>query len=105
MSRQTEYNRSAKGKAARARYAKTEKGKIALRKANLNWVAKNPEKRRAQNILNAALRDGKIKKKSCKVCGSTKSEAHHANYKKPLDVTWYCRLHHKRVHTKSTIKG
>jgi hypothetical protein len=48
-----------------------------------------------------ALRDGKIKRKPCKVCGTKNNlEAHHADYSKPLVVVWYCRKHHKQAHWK-----
>lgn len=41
---------------------------------------------------------GVIKQKPCIVCGSLKSEAHHCDYKKPLEVMWMCKLHHKAWH-------
>lgn len=48
-------------------------------------------------VNNAVVR-GKLVKLACEVCGNTKSEAHHADYSKPLDVMWLCRKHHKDVH-------
>lgn len=52
----------------------------------------------ARAILRNALRRGDIIKMPCKVCGTSNSEAHHENYDSPLDVTWLCRLHHKKEH-------
>lgn len=60
--------------------------------------AANPERTKARSSVSNAVRDGKIKKLPCGVCGSTKSEAHHKDYSKPLDVQWLCRPHHRMAH-------
>lgn len=54
-------------------------------------------KRRAAVTLNNALRDGRVKQHECLVCGG-KSEAHHPDYSRPLDVVWLCRAHHILAH-------
>lgn len=59
------------------------------------------QKRRAnaRSYLNEYLRRGKVEKKPCSVCGSSKKlEAHHEDYLKPLEVVWYCRKHHLKQH-------
>lgn len=48
----------------------------------------------AQSIVNHAKRDGKLIPLPCEVCGNVKSEAHHRDYSKPLEVQWLCRKHH-----------
>lgn len=53
---------------------------------------------KARSKARYAVKSGKILKLPCQVCGSEKSEAHHEDYSKPLDVVWYCPLHHKRRH-------
>ena len=60
--------------------------------------AKHPERYKAHTALNNAIRDGKIVKKPCRVCGSNQVHAHHHDYSKPLDVDWLCALHHHRGH-------
>lgn len=52
----------------------------------------------ARKKLKYALKTGKLKKKSCKKCGSKLSEGHHPDYSKPLSVVWLCRKHHREVH-------
>lgn len=57
---------------------------------------------KATNIVNNALRDGKIKRrKCCELCGKlTKTIAHHKNYLQPLQVVWLCYVCHKQIHLK-----
>jgi len=60
----------------------------------------NPEKYKAHNIVNNALRDGKLEKKGCEICGVLKKvHAHHDDYTKPLEVRWLCPKHHRQHHT------
>lgn len=62
------------------------------------WAESNPEKRHAHNLVNAAVRDGKLLRLPCSVCNNQKSEAHHEDYSRPLDVVWLCRKHHAELH-------
>jgi hypothetical protein len=63
------------------------------------WNKKHPDGYRAHNVVSNALRDGKLIKGACAVCGSTQRvHAHHSDYAKPLDVEWLCPLHHHRMH-------
>lgn len=56
------------------------------------------KKVKARCDLNHAVRDGKVSKEPCKICGSNKSEAHHQDYNKPLEVIWLCFNHHREFH-------
>lgn len=68
------------------------------------WKKKYPEKRLAHSKVFIATRNGTLKKLPCKFCGEIKSEAHHENYSKPLDVVWLCRKHHMIADTKRRLK-
>jgi hypothetical protein len=57
-----------------------------------------PEKASARSILAGAVRRGKVNRLPCEVCGNPKSEAHHEDYSKPLEVIWLCREHHLERH-------
>jgi hypothetical protein len=61
------------------------------------YVEQNAEKRKARTAVSNAIRDGKLVRLPCGVCGA-KAEAHHADYSKPLDVVWLCKRHHSRIH-------
>jgi hypothetical protein len=39
-------------------------------------------------------------RKPCEVCSNPKSQAHHDDYTKPLDIRWLCRKHHLQIHGK-----
>jgi hypothetical protein len=51
-------------------------------------------KRRARRAVRTAVSQGLLLKLPCAQCESLKSEAHHADYSRPLDVVWLCRHHH-----------
>lgn len=55
-------------------------------------------KDRARSYANVYLKRGKIEKKPCSVCGSDRSEMHHDDYSKPLNITWLCRICHENNH-------
>lgn len=58
----------------------------------------NPEKYKAHNIVNNAIRDGRLIKGVCKICGAKDTHAHHEDYGKPLDVIWLCPQCHVNWH-------
>ena len=58
---------------------------------------KHPEKYKAYTAVSNALRDGKLIKLPCCVCGDLESQAHHEDYKKPLEVVWVCIKHHREI--------
>lgn len=63
------------------------------------WRKKHPEAYRAQNAVNNALRDGKLTRSPCAMCGSVDHvHAHHKDYTRPLDVIWLCARCHHRLH-------
>jgi hypothetical protein len=50
------------------------------------------------HLVARAVKAGVITPEPCRICGGRDVEAHHEDYKKPLDVLWYCRRHHARLH-------
>lgn len=73
-------------------------GRDACNASKRRWRDRNAEKRAAHVILNNALRDGRIKRQPCEVCGVKKVHAHHDDYTKPLAVRWLCVKHHEEAH-------
>lgn len=64
-----------------------------------SWKKRNPKKYKAHYLLSNAVRDGRIEKEPCEVCGATeKIHGHHTDYSKPFDVVWLCPIHHKEKH-------
>lgn len=59
---------------------------------------KRSDKNFARNQVSIAVKKGTLKKEAC-ICGETKVQAHHGDYKRPLDVIWLCHKHHSEVHT------
>ena len=83
-------------------YNKTKSGKKVRDESRRKNEKKFPEKSRARAILNFKLQTGHIKKpKNCSRCKKPKEiQAHHEDYSKPLEVKWYCRQCHMRVHNR-----
>ena len=65
----------------------------------VSWTIKNPNKKKASDTLLSAVKNGNVKKYPCVFCGEHKSQGHHYDYSKPLDVIWLCAKHHARVHS------
>lgn len=61
----------------------------------------DPKKFNVYTIVQRALRDGSLIRLPCATCGDPKTQAHHHDYSKPLDVTWLCFKHHLETHGKS----
>lgn len=81
--RHVEYN----AKNSKKRYSYVEK-----------WRKDNPLKVKAHYKVSQALKSGDLIKRSCELCGSLDSEAHHEDYNRPLEVNWLCKSHHKIRH-------
>jgi hypothetical protein len=62
------------------------------------WQEQNRVKRACHVITGHAIRDGRLVKQPCEVCGEIEVDAHHDDYSKPLDVRWLCRKHHAEHH-------
>lgn len=62
------------------------------------WAQRNREKRAAHSAVGNAIRSGRLQKMPCVLCGVVKSEAHHEDYSRPLDVVWLCSAHHGELH-------
>lgn len=88
---------------ARKEYAKTDKGIETANAAKKKWTQKNRKKRHVADLVNSAIRDGKIAKpESCQNCGkkNCRIEGHHDDYEKPFDVKWFCSACHREWHKK-----
>jgi hypothetical protein len=78
---------------------------LELRRLSNNLAKKNyrnthPQKYKCEIDYNNALACGILNPEPCIVCGAIKTEGHHTNYSKPLDVIWLCRKHHLEEHNK-----
>lgn len=52
----------------------------------------------AYRQVRAAVKDGRLVRAACEVCGDPLAEAHHDDYDAPLAVRWLCRRHHQEWH-------
>lgn len=93
-----DYSKTEEGMEAARRgsrkHSKTEKGKASAMK----WKLANLDKRKVHGIVAYRIKIGELTRLPCEVCGNEKSEAHHDDYEKPLEVRWLCRKHHAEHH-------
>lgn len=83
--------------AARKAYATTLEGKLAAARSRKAWIVVNAYKVKAANAVSNALRDGRLTRQPCFVCGAP-AQAHHPDYSAPLAVSWLCAKHHSQLH-------
>lgn len=76
----------------RSRHNAERRKMIALSRARLI------HRDRARRAVANALTRGRLERQPCEVCGDAESQAHHEDYRKPLEVRWLCRIHHGMVH-------
>lgn len=79
-------------------YLQTPAGRVAKMRASRKWESENTDKRRAATMVGNAIRDGRLERQPCEVCGASKVDAHHDDYTQPLHVRWLCRQHHAEWH-------
>lgn len=59
--------------------------------------AKNPRKYKAWQKVSNAIRDGRLIKQPCEICGELKVEAHHPDHRSAFKIRWLCHEHHRQV--------
>ena len=113
-------------KKANLKYRLTHKKELAIKQlewrknhpgCHKRWNNKRKEKRRLyrQRVRNRdrkknlarwkvthEIRKGLLRRAPC-FCGSLKSQAHHDDYSKPLDILWLCQKHHALLHRRMAL--
>lgn len=63
------------------------------------YAKDHPLIKKAHSAVRTSLANGSLEKLPCTVCGTTsKVQAHHDDYSKPLSVLWLCQPHHADRH-------
>ena len=70
--------------------------------ANIRSDPRNADRIGARLAVRRAIERGDLVRGVCEVCADPKTDGHHDDYKKPLDVRWLCRKHHSEYHAKAT---
>ena len=76
----------------------------AAAEISARWRKEDSRRMASHNAVTRAVRSGKLEKQNCCICGSEKSIAHHESYDRPLDVVWYCQIHHKARHKEMVLQ-
>jgi hypothetical protein len=82
---------------ARAAYRMTDEYRISHAISVKNWGVANAIRKKAATAVSNALRDGRLDRQPCFVCGN-EAQAHHPDYSAPLAVSWLCSTHHAQTH-------
>lgn len=68
----------------------------AAQYSNRYYHTVHPERHKARQTMSNAIRDGRLERLPCVLCGNPKSEGHHEDYTRPLHVEWLCRSCHRK---------
>jgi len=68
-------------------------------------IAREQQRIKASQAVNDAVRHGTLERKPCEVCGQLRTEGHHPDYSKPLEVRWLCPDHHRAEHKRLKAKA
>lgn len=79
--------------------------RMATTKKEAKLRTRDPLKKKAHVTYNYALRTGKLKRQPCAICGLQKTEGHHEDYSKPLEVIWLCKQHHTELHAARKLEA
>jgi hypothetical protein len=80
------------------------KRKAKVKQYQIARRLRDPQKYKARQMAGNAIRDGRLKRQPCVYCGNPKSQAHHDDYAKPLDVKWVCfKYHREKEHGQKVI--
>ena len=74
-----------------------------FRRYSRESIARYPEKRKARAAVQYAIKIGRLTRGVCEDCSAEKVQAHHADYSKPLEVTWLCARCHGRRHRDGSV--
>jgi hypothetical protein len=91
-------NNRASRNAYRRLLAKNPEFREAKNRKNREYRKANRTKNEARRKLYRAVNSGKLIRLPCESCAEPKSQAHHDDYSKPLDVRWLCASCHGKVH-------
>lgn len=58
----------------------------------------HPDRYRARLVVSKAIQRGALTRQPCQECGHEKSQAHHDDHSKPLDIKWLCFKCHRESH-------
>ena len=79
------------------KYRRTEQGKATIKRYRI----RHPERIKIKNIVNHAIRAGKLPRPDtlfCTYCYKIAAHYHHSDYSKPLEVVPLCRKCHRKIH-------
>lgn len=87
------------------KWKRTEAGIESKRRSNARREREQPWRGKAVRAVNNAIRDRRLFRGPCEVCGTTERvQGHHDDYSKPLDVRWLCFKHHLEFHGKQILE-
>ena len=77
--------------------------KVQMLKYQRQRRMRNPEKTKTRTATAWAIKTGRLQRLPCEVCGNPKSQAHHEDYSKPLQIRWLCFKHHRELAHGQTV--
>lgn len=100
-----EYAQSHKAEIAERMQKYQQTRKVECAKLSQEYRQRNPEKCKARSVISVAVKTRELFASIfCEICGlSIKTEAHHPDYSRPLEVSWLCRKCHSKTHNEGVL--
>lgn len=73
-------------------------GSLCLPRNAPSIISAYEKRQNAHTAVARAIKEGRLVRERCSVCGNPRAVAHHPDYDAPLSVEWLCQLHHARRH-------
>ena len=77
-------------------------GKEGHTERTREWKHRYPNRVKAHDMVANEVKQGRMTRLPCEVCGIKRTHGHHEDYSKPLDVRWLCPGCHIAEHRKAS---
>ena len=83
------------------KWRQSKKGRATLERYKESHAEDDNIRHKANVAIARLVKKGVIKKMPCEICGFEKTEAHHPDYSRLIEIVWLCQSHHYKANRES----